>query len=221
MADDLPKLEGKLVESLEVKELGSLTADYAELGLDSILDNGIVKDIPILRTAFSLVKIGLNVRDRIYVKKIYGFLSQVGQTTQEQREKFVRDNCQNVKRFEEAVLLILEQADRIEKTTLIGKIFKACILGKIRYSDAVTLSEMVNRVFWEDLDSMFEGSDTKEHHQRLFMSGLFKMKGKQQISIKDDTFEFQRNDYAYALQEIHRENYTNLDRCVLGVMAQK
>ena len=68
--NDPDNLEGKLVESIEIKELSSLTTDYAELGLDSILDNSIVKNIPILKTAVSLVKTGLNVRDRIYVKKI-------------------------------------------------------------------------------------------------------------------------------------------------------
>ncbi len=77
MGEGNETLEGKLVESIEAKTLGDLTVEYAELGLDGILDDGIIKDIPILRTAVGLAKIGLNVRDRIYAKKIYGFLAQV------------------------------------------------------------------------------------------------------------------------------------------------
>ena len=42
MAEESQILEGKLVESFHVKELGSLTVEYSELGLDSILDDGIV-----------------------------------------------------------------------------------------------------------------------------------------------------------------------------------
>jgi hypothetical protein len=54
-------LEGKLVDSLKVEELGSLAAKYSELGLDAILDENTVKEIPILRTAAGQTKIGFNV----------------------------------------------------------------------------------------------------------------------------------------------------------------
>ena len=42
MTEESQKLEGKLVESFHVTELGSLATEYSELGLDSILDDGIV-----------------------------------------------------------------------------------------------------------------------------------------------------------------------------------
>lgn len=168
-------IEGKLVESLEVKRLGELAADCAELGLDSILDDGIVKDIPILRTAVSIAKIGFNIRDRIYIKKIASFLSQIGNTTQEQREAFIEKYCGDTKRFEEAVLLILEQADSVEKSCLIGKVFRACILGEISYEDALKLSTMVNKAFWGDLKQLIETENLSinEYNQSLVMAGLF------------------------------------------------
>ena len=215
MNNDNQNLEGKLVESIEAKELGSLTADYAELGLDAILDDGIAKNIPIVGTLIKAAKIGINVRDRLYAKKIIGFLVQIAKTTQEQRDKFVGKHYKDGKRFEETIMLILEKADRIEKTTLIGKVFKACILGKIIYEDAIRLSEMVNRCFWSDMQAMFYLNDSKEHHQRLFISGLFEMKGQQQRSIKDDTFVFQRSIYAFTLPAINSEDYEKLDNCKL------
>jgi len=167
-------IEGKLVESLEVKRLGELAADCAELSLDSILDDGIVKDIPILRTAVSIAKIGFNIRDRIYIKKIASFLSQIGNTTQEQREAFIEKYCGDTKRFEETILLILEQADNMEKPSLIGKIFKACILGKIKYVDALRLSSMINKALWQDLEALLSGNDTEQVKSRLANTGLLK-----------------------------------------------
>lgn len=168
-------IEGKLVESLEVKRLGELAADCAKLGLDSILDDGIVKDIPILRTAVSIAKIGFNIRDRIYIKKIASFLSQIGNTTQEQREAFIEKYCGDTKRFEEAILLILEQADSMEKSCLIGKVFKTCILNKFSYEYALKLSTMVNKAFWGDLKQLIEIENLQinEHNQSLVMAGLF------------------------------------------------
>lgn len=213
------RIEGKLIQSLEVKELGELATEYAELGIDSILDDGVIKDIPILRTLVEIAKIGLNIRDRIYVKKIMNFLSKVGQTSREQREEFVKKYCEDKKHFEEAILLLLEQAERLEKTTLIGKIFKACILGKIRYVDAIILSEMVNRAYWGDLTSMFEGRELKDQEQRLFLSGLFEIDKNidwEEVGI----LKVKRNDYAFALQLIAGENYGSLNGCALGILCE-
>lgn len=209
MGEGNETLEGKLVESIEAKKLGDLTVEYAELGLDDILNDGIIKDIPFLRTAVSLAKIGFNVRDRIYVKKVVGFLAQFSQTTQEQRSEFVEKNCGNVKRFEEAVMLILEQADRFEKTSLIGKIFKACILGMITYQDALSLSFIVNKALWQDLQAMFTGDYTDENQIRLAYSCLMNMNIKRLLAggvggstPTADTYRFTPNSYANMLIEI-------------------
>ncbi len=213
MDDNKQILEGKLVKSFEAKELGSLTADYAELGLDALLDDGLAKDIPIVGTFVKAAKIGLNVRDRIYAKKIICFLVQVAETTQEQRDEFVEKHCGNVKRFEEAVHLILEQADEMEKSSLIGKIFKACILGKIDYQDALTLSSIVNKTLWQDLENMFQRNFPNKTVMRLCNCGLFNLglikrqhidetKSPTEIIETVDGFQFAKNEYFKMLMEI-------------------
>ena len=216
MYDNNQILEGKLVQSLEAKELGSLTAEYAELGLDALLDDGIAKDIPIIGTIVKVAKLGLNVRDRIYAKKIVGFLVQVAETTQEQRDEFVAKNCEDVNRFEEAVHLILEQADRFEKTQLIGKIFKACILGEIEYQDALTLSSIVNKALWQDLENMFRGRLSQESMMRLCSCGLFNMGLMKRWNIDEtkspaeereevEGVGYAKNKYYWKLMEIARD----------------
>jgi hypothetical protein len=210
MSEENNLLEGKLVESFEAKELGDLAAEYSELGLDSILDDGIVKDIPILRTVVSLAKIGFNIRDRIYLKKIIGFLAQVGQTTQEQRDEFIKKYCDDVESFEETVMLILEQANRIEKTTLIGKIFRACILEEISYEDTLNLSNMVNNTLWSDIEAIKDKKYNQEIRMRLFNSGLLSldwMRNATHDSVYIQKVEFAgftttRNKYTEMLKKI-------------------
>ena len=213
MTDEINAIEGKLVQSIEAKELGSLTADYAELGLDALLDDGLAKDIPIVGTLIKAAKVGLNVRDRIYAKKIIGFLVQVGQTTQEQRDEFVRKHCDNVKRFEETVLLILEQADRFEKTSLVGKIFRACILGEISYGEALRLSGMVNRAFWGDIQEIIETGDikNKKSNQTIDVGGFYHIKGGNANSIYgkgsnsiygSSSLDYELNEYGKMLVKI-------------------
>ena len=164
--------EGKLVESLEDKELGKLAEKYANISVYDIFDGKILSDIPIINTVIALAKSGLNFRDRLYIKKIAYFLHQVGNTTQEQREEFIEKHCKDRKRFEEALLLILEQTDNMEKSTLIGKILKACILGKIALEDSFALSSMVNKALWQDLQAMFDGDYTEAIKARLANTGL-------------------------------------------------
>lgn len=219
MDDNSNKLEGKLVESIKIGDLGDLAQKYTELGLDLVVEDGILKDIPIVGTIAKSLKAVGNIRDRWYLRKLLPFLQKVGETNQQQREKFIEDNCQDVRQFEEAVLLILEQADNMEKPSLIGKIFKACILGKIRYGDAIILSEMVNRALWGDLEAMLNVGEDKHQKQRLFLSGLFEMDDN--INWKEiGKLKVKRNDYALALQEIYRENYDNLDKYLLEILAK-
>ena len=212
MSEENNLLEGKIVKSFEVKELGDLAAEYSELGLDSILNSGIAKDIPILRTVISLAKVGFNIRDRIYLKKIIGFLAQIGQTTQEQRDEFIKKYCDNVERFEETVMLILEQANRIEKTTLIGKIFRVCILGEISYEDALNLSNMVNNTLWSDVEAIKGKNYNQEINMRLCNSGLLSLDWMRRVTqdtdkgiiqkVEFDGFATRRNKYTQMLEKI-------------------
>lgn len=203
----MEQLDGKLVQSIESKELGSLTADYAELGIDALLDDGLVKDIPILGTLIKSAKIGMNVRDRIYAKKIVGFLSKVAETSQEQRDEFIEKYCKNVKRFEETVHFILEQADRFEKTLLIGRIFKACILGDILFEDALRLSAMVNRAFWSDVQEVIETGniENQEDNQTVDFGGFHNFRPNHVNSIySSGKPRFELNKYGKMLVKIGR-----------------
>lgn len=205
--DNRNKLEGKLVESIKIEELAKLAEQYANIDIGSVLDEKTFIGIPVISNIAGVIKTGFNIRDRLYIKKIAYFLAQVGQTSQKQRDEFVGKYCDDVKRFEETIMLILEQADRIEKSTLIGKIFKACILGVIEYEGALTLSTMVNRAFWNDLVAMLNQCENPYQQQRLFISGLFEndddISGWKELG----KFKVKRNKYAHALDKINLENY--------------
>ncbi|MBN1763740.1 MAG: hypothetical protein JW860_00650 [Sedimentisphaerales bacterium] len=187
-------IEGKLIKSLKVDKLKELASDYAELGLDSILDEGIVKDIPIIKSIASIAKIGLNIRDKLFTKKLLNFFKHAADTSKEQREAFIQKYCSNTKRFEETILLILEQADNIEKPAIIGKIFKYCILGEINYEQSLRLSSMVNKVYWKDLLDWskcrldgYPKFEITEHCYSLVTSGIYEscLEEKRAMTIGD------------------------------------
>jgi len=209
----LEKIEGKLIESIKVNGLADLAQEYAELGLDMVLEEGALRDIPIVGTIVNAYKTVASMRDRIYLNKLVHFLKKVGETTQEQRRKFVEDNCKDTRQFEEAVLLILEQADNINKISLIGKVFKACILEMINYKNALTISSMVNRAFWRDVEGLISNKYDSGSKMRLYTCGLMNLdwrrKTYQDLSrnmiqdVKFDGFCYKENEYTNLLRRIN------------------
>lgn len=207
------KLEGKLVESIKIKGLGELLESAAEYGIDIITDNEAIKAVPIVGTLVQLTKGVFSVRNRLYVLKVVRFLQQVADTKQEQREAFIEKYCGNTKRFEEAVLLILEQVDNINKSALIGKIFKGCILGMISYQNALSLSCIINKALWQDIENMLQRNFTVEMKMRLCNCGLLNLGWMRRIhedhtkkpaETKEtfDGFNYQENEYFKMLMKI-------------------
>lgn len=213
MADDLDKLEGKLVESIKIEGLGEIVQEYTELGIDLVLKDGVLKDVPIVGTLVKAMNAIGCVRDRLYLKKLILFLHKIGETTQRQREDFIKDNCHDIKHFEEAVLLILEQADNMNKPSLIGKIFKACILGKINLCNAIRLSEMVNRAFWDDLLCLTKGTENVWQKEKLLLAGFYDQDGSGLFGDGDKRTPLllHQNYYTEAIILIAKEHYDKLD----------
>lgn len=51
--------------------------DYAELGIDSVLDAGVLKDIPIISTIFGVSKVINSVHERNLIKNLLLFLNEL------------------------------------------------------------------------------------------------------------------------------------------------
>ena len=69
--------EDKIVESFRssiAESAVDLGAELAEVGLDSILDEGVLKDIPFISTAIGVYKIGATIKERHYIKKLARFI---------------------------------------------------------------------------------------------------------------------------------------------------
>ena len=68
-------------------EIISLLSNYGEVTLDCFMQDGVIKDLPIIGSIFSMVKIGADIRDRIFVEKIKSFIENIDRN-QKWKEKF-------------------------------------------------------------------------------------------------------------------------------------
>lgn len=69
----------KLVDDFEKSLFNSskdVISDYLEIGIDSLMNEGILKEIPIVNTIVGVLKIGKNVHDRNLLKQTLTFINE-------------------------------------------------------------------------------------------------------------------------------------------------
>lgn len=134
-----------------------IAIDISEVALDSILNDGFMKDIPVLGTLISLGKITSSIKDRQTLKKIAIFLSQLEDIPIKKRDHFIK-KMDTEDKFKETVsekiLLQLERLDETAKAELIGKLFKLFLLEMITMHELVRLSNVVEKSLYNDLKNL-------------------------------------------------------------------
>ena len=143
-----------LIENLGSSGFAEALQDIAEVALDSGLMNGIAKDIPVIGTIVHLGKAAVTIRDYFLVKKVLIFLGSLGETTSEQRQAFAKKieaDPKHRERVGEAIMLLLDRYDHLDKASLMAKVFCACIREEIDYNKFLRISTSIDRAFIEDL----------------------------------------------------------------------
>ena len=76
-------------DSLKEESIACI-GEYAEIGLDAIMEDGVLKDIPIVSTAIALYKIGNSIKERHNLKKLLIFLNEInnGIADEEKRKDY-------------------------------------------------------------------------------------------------------------------------------------
>ena len=151
MNDIVPEFNDSLVI-----DSSDIIGDYLELGIDSILENDSLKEIPIIKTFLSIGKITKNIRERNLIKNLVIFLNELnsGNIDKEKLNNHKEELRQDHKKAERElgrVLIILEQTIDNIKSSILGKLYKAYINQEIDWNLFVEFSEITNRLYVNDL----------------------------------------------------------------------
>lgn len=158
-------LGSSLIETLGSSELPEIVQDIAEAALDSVLIDGIAKDIPIVGMIVRLGKAAFTIRDYFLIRKVLVFLQGMSETTHEQRQAFVSEIEADPKyqqRVGETIIMLLDRLDHIDKSRLIARVFSACVKGEIDYDEFLRISTAVERAFIGDLNDLLHYFSVKE-----------------------------------------------------------
>lgn len=164
--------------------------DCIELGIDSFIEDGILKDIPIVSSIVSGLKIAKNIYDRNLLTRTIEFLEELNNGTISKDKIIAHQSTiiNNPKRCEEElgrVMIYLNSFVDKEKSTMLAKLYKTYILNKINWNEFCEFAEIINRLFIQDLqilkrikdidiDLMFSRED-EFRAERLYSLGLVVM----------------------------------------------
>jgi hypothetical protein len=159
----MESLEVKILDEISREHLETIFEDLTEVTLDSLMQDGVLKEIPIIATVVGLLKTSNNIREKIFAKKLLNFFYALKDIPIKKRIDFIQrlDETKGFKKkVGETIIVLLEQIDNLEKPKIIGNLFKAYILENISFHDFSKISSSVNRINLDDLVQFFESTRT-------------------------------------------------------------
>lgn len=150
---DLPRA---LCDSI-TDEAGSAVVDILEVGLDSIFEDSLLKDVPLLSIAVSLYKIGHSFKERHYINKLAEFIHAlnnglVGDTQVKAfRDRILHDQKKSKKELE-YILILVDRYISKGKSTIIAKLYLSYLDNELSWEEFTMYSEVTDQLFMNDLD---------------------------------------------------------------------
>lgn len=147
--------------------------DITELGIDSLLDDGVFKDLPIVSMLVGVKNTYQNIHDRNLLKQTLTFIKQFnsGSINQEKLNKY-RDmlNTDSKKAEKELgrVLIILNSTIDMEKSQMLANLYKSYINEKINWNQFCEFAEIIKMLFLNDFNII----DLIYKHQITDTSGI-------------------------------------------------
>lgn len=154
----------KLTEDFEKSLFNNskeIIGEYIEVGIDSFINDGILKDIPIVNTIVAVLKVGKNIHDRNLLKQTLTFINEFNKNniTEEQLKNYKERIEKDRKKCEDElgrVLLLLNNFIDKEKSIMLSKLFKAYVSQLLNWNDFCEYSEIINRLFIQDFSFLQE-----------------------------------------------------------------
>lgn len=140
--------EEALLETIESSDLGGLAAGIGEFTVDLLLNEEILRDFPIVSSLVSIARAGISIRDHLFLKKLWRFLSCLKDCSEQERLRFMnRLGEQGFRqKIGESLVLLLDRMDDMQKPELLGRVFRAYLQGKIDHRTFQGLATAVDRI---------------------------------------------------------------------------
>lgn len=144
-----------LVDSVASEQLVDLAGDSLEVAFDAILDDGILKEIPVVGSVLKLIRTGISIKDAIFVRKLRRFLVAIGQVDQKERAEFAaKMDAEPAYKAKvgDKLLVALDRLDDVEKARLLADAFAGYVKGRYSYKLFSSLTTAIDRLILAYVD---------------------------------------------------------------------
>lgn len=130
--------------------------DYLEIGLDSLLNDGVLKDIPIIGSCYSIGKVYFGVKDITLTKKVLIFSQKVRKKVISDYElnehlEILKSDKQKLNKELEIIINYLDRHTKYIKAQILANFYLLYLSKKIEWEDFDFFAEIVDNVSVYDL----------------------------------------------------------------------
>lgn len=147
-------LEGSLLAVLGKSGGADLLQEAAEFSLDALLDDGTVKDIPVVGTIAKLYSAAKGAQGYVFAKKVRTFLVELRSIPNKEREAFterLEKDKEQRQRTAETLIVLLDKLDDMKKAPLLARAFAAYVREDIDFPTFQRLAAAIDRCLVSDL----------------------------------------------------------------------
>ncbi len=200
----------QLIEVIKEKELQKISTDVIDSIIDSKLPEGILKDVPFLSTIFGTYNAVTSIQDKLFLKKMLTFLHELKSVPQDRRiEQIIKieDDTKYKTKVGEKLLYIISKCDDLDKSSMVGSLFKCYLESKISYDEFLACVSCVDRTPLPDLINFIQGDwdeiDIEDGGSELVSYGLMEIRiTKPTLKIEHDSNVDWGDHYAPSDEEV-------------------
>lgn len=221
MGENTEELVVSLENSLS-SDICDTVGDLVEVGRDAVMDDGILKDIPILSTVVGLYRIGYTIRERHEIKQLALFVAELnrGCTDESKRKQLLEklnSDTRKSKQEIEYILVVLDNYLEYEKSQMLAKLYIAYLEGTITWAEFAEYASMVKQLIPGDLKLLEERHMVRKQSQcaellRLLSLGLM---------YQQDSPLFPDGDYTVIKNELASFTITEFGDKFIEIVADK
>lgn len=142
-------------KTLKDSNLHGVSTALSEVIIDGVLDDGILKDIPILGTIVGIGKVAKNVNESLFLKKLIYFISEITETDAVERNKLISE-IDNSKKYRvkvgEKLLYIIDKCEDHSNSEYVAKMFNAFLNSELSYRDFLRSASIIQKILITDLE---------------------------------------------------------------------
>lgn len=136
-------------DSISHSQLPDVGVDLIESSIDSLIQNDALKEIPIVKTFVGIAQAGVNIQDKLFLKKILTLLKGIDEIDEVTRTKIIQeiDTSEKYKiKVGEKLLYILDSCEDHEAANNIAKLFTAMLKKEITYDEYLRAASIISKL---------------------------------------------------------------------------